>query len=219
MLADASFYTIQKQNVKIVSWTAFQCSCFLGGGFAFLVGTLLNFYQESFFRRLAAVLYIAGSLGFISVDVIDLITYKGNNFNRGSIIFSFIGNLLYTLGSFAFFPAIFYMGSDVGVWSFIIGSIFIVLSQIWKIYRIGSDEGSVFNFRRLFRDIDCATQTCVELNTGIGACFFFIGTSFYLRGSLSPRLYVEVLDMWGIGSTFFVMGSLVLGYRNWILTK
>ncbi len=130
-----------------------------------------------------------------------------------------IGNMLYSIGSIAFFPSICYMGSVVGVWSFIVGSVLIFFSQLWKIYRIGTEESSEFNLRRLFRDIDCATQTCVELNTGIGACFFFVGTTFYLDGHVYNRIYVEILDMWGVGSTFFVMGSLVLGYRNWILTK
>ncbi len=184
-----------------------------------MVGTFLNFYPESYFREWSAVLYTAGSLGFISVDMLDLQTYTGENFNRGSIICSMMGNMLYTIGSVAFFPGIFYMGRDIGVWSFIVGSVFIMISQLWKIYRIGTEEGGAFNFRRLFRDIDRAAQTCVELNTGIGACFFFVGTSFLLRGHLSPHMHSEVLDMWGIGSTFFVMGSLVLACRNWILTK
>ena len=220
LLADDNLYTSHNtQVVNSVFWTTFQCYCFCFGGSAFLVGTLLNFYPESYFREWAAILYTGGSLGFISVDVIDFLTYKGNNFNRGSIMFSMIGNVLYAIGSIAFFPTIIYMGSAVGVWSFIVGSVFIILSQLWKIYRIGSEEGSAFNFRKLFRDMDCAAQTCVELNTGIGACFFFYGTAFYLRGHPSPHMHVEVLDIWGIGSTCFLMGSLVLVYRNFSLTK
>ncbi len=183
-----------------------------------MIGTILNSRQELYLRELAAILYIAGSLGFLFVDVIDLRKYKGSYVNRGSIIVSMVGNILYTIGSIAFFPSIFIMGTAVGVWSFIFGSLFIIFSQFWKVYRIGTEEGSAFDFRALFRDIDCATQTWVELNTGLGAIFFSIGTSIYLRGPLTPHMYVEILNMWGIGSTFFVMGSLVLAYRQWILT-
>ena len=86
--------------------------------------------SRGIFEIFAGLLYTAGSLGFISVDIIDFQTYTGSNFNRSSIIFSMIGNTLYTIGSVAFVPKIFYMGGFVGVWSFIVGGAFIVLSQL-----------------------------------------------------------------------------------------
>ncbi len=105
----------------------------------------------------------------------------------------------------------------IGIWGFILGSFFIGSSQLWKTYRIGKGKGRVFSVANLFNDIDSCTQVAVELNAGLGGWSFFIGTIMYLHGPLEGPWYLHVLDIWTAGSIFFLLGSLSLAYRHFIM--
>jgi hypothetical protein len=102
----------------------------------------------------------------------------------------------------------------MGTWGFILGSLIIGSSQLWKTFRIGSAGGKGFSFTSLFSEKDVSqkkerrrkgesreilcfldaspddasmqafTAAGVELSAGLGAICFFIGTSLYEHGPI-----------------------------------
>jgi hypothetical protein len=136
---------------------------------------------------------------------------------------SAFGSSLYILGSIGFLPVIFNASETLGTGGFIFGSLFIGLSQCWKVHRIGSavseDKGNVpiFKFSNLFSDIDTITQTGVEASAGLGAWCFFFGTIMFVIGPLEGLWYQTILIIWLLGSIYFTIGSLFLFYRHAIM--
>jgi len=108
-----------------------------------LAGTTL--YYAAFSNPLiASWLYIIGSCGFLGVDVQEFFTYWTVDFYLAvNICLSMIGSTLYILGSIGFLPWLetkdpINPTHPMGIWGFILGSFFIGVSQVWKVYRIGT---------------------------------------------------------------------------------
>ncbi|GAX77602.1 hypothetical protein CEUSTIGMA_g5046.t1 [Chlamydomonas eustigma] len=160
-------------------WQFYHAFNFLLGGTTFIAGTYCLYFPSC--ESLAALLYTIGSIGFASVDFQELLTYNGF-YLRTNIILSFIGSVFYIIGSVGFFPQL--QVPEVGNWGFILGSLFIGCSQLWKTHRIGKGDGDSFSFKRLAYETEAFTAAGVELSAGLGAWCFFFGTSMYEEGPL-----------------------------------
>ena len=199
-------------------WMIFHWSGFFVGGSTFVVGSTLYFFPDLMYSaEISATLYTIGSIGFLSVDVIEFFTFTEIQIIRINIACSMIGSTLYVIGSIGFFPAVYNVTDTIGIWGFILGSFFIGSSQLWKTHRIGTDKDGSFSFANLLKDNDNFTQVGVELNAGIGAWCFFFGTVMYLHGPLEGSFYAAIISIWIAGSCFFLAGSLFLGYRHWVM--
>ena len=199
-------------------WMLFHWGGFFLGGSTFIVGTALYFFPDlPNGGEWSAGLYTLGSVGFLTVDVMEFFTFTESFILRTNISCSMTGSLFYVIGSIGFFPEIYNLTDIVGIWGFILGSFFIGCSQLWKTYRIGKGRGESFQASNLIADIDSSTQVGVELNAGIGGWCFFVGTIMYLHGPLEGQWYFDVLCIWTAGSAFFFLGSLFLGYRHWVM--
>ncbi len=202
---------------KTLPWMLLHWSGFFIGGFTFLIGTSLYFHPSwEYGARWSAGLYTLGSIGFLTVDVMEFFTFTENPIIRANMLCSIIGSLLYVIGSIGFFPEIYNDTDVIGIWGFILGSFFIGSSQLWKTYRIGKGKGASFRFSNLIADVDACTQVGVELNAGLGGWYFFVGTIMYTRGTEGPW-YLHVLYVWTAGSLFFLLGSFSLAYRHFIM--
>lgn len=188
---------------------------FLTGGTTFIAGTALLYpvQQTALLASLSAALYTLGSLGFLFVDVQEFFSFTSPTLLRGNILLSATGSLLYVLGSIGFFPVVFNASEVLGVWGFILGSLLIGVSQLFKLVRIGWRE-SGFHPVHLVESKDSVSACGVEGGACLGAWFFFAGTLLLL---LSPGAFGSVLLLWSLGSVFFTLGGACLALRHFYL--
>jgi hypothetical protein len=187
------------------------------GGTSFIAGTACLFSSDWAPGPLdSALLYIIGSLGFLAVDVMEFFTFTEDKLIRLNISISMSGSAAYVVGSVGFLPAVYALSPSIGIWGFIVGSVLIGVSQLWKTHRIGSSEGQ-FSLPVLWGSLDALTQVGVELNAGLGAWSFFVGTVIYLHGPDAGATLQLVLQIWIVGSIFFTLGSFFLAYRHFIM--
>jgi hypothetical protein len=110
----------------------------------------------------SALLYICGSFGFLLVDVMEFFTFTEDKLLRLNILMSVSGSTAYVIGSVGFLPLVSAITPSFGIWGFIIGSVLIGVSQLWKTHRIGSAEGE-FSAAALWSSLDALTQVGVEV--------------------------------------------------------
>jgi len=191
-------------------WMFFHFLGFFTGGFTFIIGTWLYYFPNvAEAAEWSGWLYTIGSVGFLSVDVIEFFTFTDDVLLRINIFLSLTGSTFYVIGSIGFIPEVYNVTPFVGIWGFILGSLFIGVSQVWKTVRILSNAEKV--------NKDILTQIGVELDAGLGGWCFFVGTIMYLHGPLDGSFYQTILAIWIAGSCFFWTGSLFLGYRHGIM--
>lgn len=193
---------------------------FFTGGLLFIAGTACYFYPDwAESGNVGGYFYTVGSCGFLLVDVTEFFAYQESLSLRINISMSLVGSLFYLVGSIGFIPDVYDATSGyLGIWGFIMGSLFIGCSQLWKTHRIGSEnDKNVFLFSHLFSTRDLFVQTGIELSAGIGAWCFFVGTIMYNHGPLTGEFYQYILRLWEFGSCWFTLGSLFLGYRHFVL--
>jgi hypothetical protein len=198
------------------SWRLQHVLGFLTGGTTFIAGTALLYpvQQTVLLASLSAALYTLGSLGFLFVDVQEFFSYTSPILLRGNILLSATGSLLYVLGSIGFFPIVFNASEVLGVWGFILGSLLIGVSQLFKLVRIGWRESGGFHPVHLVESKDSVSACGVEGGACLGAWFFFAGTLLLL---LSPGAFGSVLLLWSLGSVSFTMGGACLAFRHFYL--
>lgn len=215
-------------------WRLVHALGFMIGGTTFIAGTACYYWPSSdSLSALAAVLYTVGSVGFLSVDVLEFITFLSCPL-RANISLSAIGSTLYVVGSIGFLPSIMNTTEDVGVWGFIGGSAFIGCSQVWKLIRIGTpvvttsegdgeeivSDGSP-SIRTLVASVDSFTAAGVEGGACLGAWAFFVGTCMYDYSTAEQLFGIQwmnaILDIWMAGSIFFTIGAFFLSYRHFVL--
>jgi len=198
-------------------WRVIHALGFFIGGSTFIAGTACYYAPPSdAINTLAAVLYTIGSLGFLSVDVLEFLTFKECPL-RANISLSAIGSTFYVIGSVGFLPSIMTVTTAVGVWGFIIGSAFIGCSQAWKVVRLAyGDEGRPA-LKTLVANRDVFTATGVEFNAGVGAWCFFVGTAMYAHATDPSGWMNAILGIWMAGSVFFTLGALFLCSRHFVL--
>lgn len=194
-------------------WQIIHSLSFATGGTTFIAGTTVLFYPLWAPTAVAsAVLYTVGSCGFLAVDVQEFFTYTTDPLLRVNISLSATGSLLYVLGSVGFFPRVFAASPVIGLGGFIGGSAFIGVSQLWKTHRYLTTQGMSSSER--------VTAIGVELNAGIGAWCFFVGTVAFAsapRAAPSGSELEAVLAIWLVGSVFFTLGSVFLAYRHVVM--
>jgi len=146
----------------------------------------------------------------------EFFTFVDNYLLRVNISLSATGSTLYILGSIGWFPQVMDVSQALGVWGFILGSLFIAVSQAWKVHRIGSigEVRDGFHIDNILVSTEQFTAAGVEAGAGIGASCFFVGTAMYGAGFPDFDL---VLWIWIVGSVSFTAGSLFLGYRHAVL--
>eukprot|EP01041_Mallomonas_annulata_P003270 gene3270-6473_t len=216
---EAQYLLLKKENPIELHplWQSIHFLGFFTGGTTFILGTSCYYYPDwAAGGWIAGWLYIIGSIGFLSVDVLEFFTFTEEFWLRLNISMSAFGSSLYIAGSVGFLPSIFDVSETLGTMGFIFGSLFIGLSQCWKVHRIGSNSSN-FKFSSLISSKDLFTQTGVEASAGLGAWCFFIGTIMFVQGPLEGSWYESILFLWMCGSTFFTMGSLFLFYRHAIM--
>ena len=196
-------------------WQFFHAVFFLIGGFTFIFGTAVYYFpdwEDSYLW--GGVLYTIGSSGFLGVDVMELFTFTSDTVLSINIFCSATGSLLYVIGSIGFIPAVYeseatwnvigFTPATTGVYGFIAGSFFIGCSQFWKVARIMTTTKDM-------------TAVGVELNPGLGAWCFFVGTSMYNMPYYLDNYYGTIINIWEVGSMLFTMGALFLTYRHFVM--
>jgi len=213
-------YLLIKKNIPLElnpSWQALHFFGFFLGGTTFILGTSCYYYPDWVNGgEDAAWLYIIGSCGFLTVDVMEFFTFTEDFWLRLNISMSATGSAFYVIGSIGFLPAIFNTEEVMGTYGFILGSFFIGCSQIWKVARIGSINGK-FSLKNITSSKDSFTASGVEASAGLGAWCFFFGTIMFVEGPLEGAWYQSILNIWMFGSVFFTLGSLFLLYRHAIM--
>jgi len=202
-------------------WRISHALGFITGGTTFIAGTwylYLPSTEETSF--LSSLLYIIGSVGFLYVDVLEFFTFTEDFFLRCNIAISAAGSFFYVIGSCGFLPQFPSLPSNfstplVGDWGFILGSILIGCSQVWKLVRIGWDKAGGYSPLHNFSSKEVGTSTGVEGGACVGAWCFFVGTVLYL---LYPVTLLQVvLWTWMVGSIFFTLGGFFLAYRHFVM--
>lgn len=133
----------EEEVQNTTAWRLLHALAFATGGLTFIAGTACYYVnpQTDAIGDLAAALYTIGSVGFLTVDVMEFFTPAYTICPlRGNIAMSAIGSTWYVIGSVGYLPSILNETEAVGVWGFILGSFFIGVSQIWKVLRYATDE-------------------------------------------------------------------------------
>lgn len=189
-------------------WRAFHSISFVTGGVSFIIGTALLFPSPSTYllSLLSAIIYTIGSVGFLAVDIQEFFTFTDDNLLRLNISISATGSLAYVIGSLGYIPSIESDYPLLGIVGFILGSLLIFCSQLWKLCRIGWP----------FKNKDTLTASLVEGGACLGGLFFLIGSVLVV---LIPNndANVWVLVLWLIGSISFTIGGFSLSYRHFVL--
>ena len=198
-------------------WMTSHFLCFLIGGTIFIAGSILLLDpfaiavvpgNQNYYIMCVGVTYTIGFFGFLFVNVIEFCTFTMDNLLRLKISLSMIGSACYVVGSIGFIPGAppntNFTNPNFGVVGFIMGSLFISCSQLWKTYRIGRTD---------------LTATGVEFNACLGAWFFFIGTVmdcrlvWFSQAAVDDNytaFYNDVIIIWIVGSCHVTPGALFL---------
>lgn len=194
-------------------WQCAHATSFAIGGTSFIAGTIALYYPGwGPSAWVSALLYTVGSLGFLSVDLQEFWTYTTDPMLRTNIALSATGSFLYVVGSVGFFPHVFSKTPVVGLLGFIGGSALIGISQLWKTARYMSTRGTPCAER--------CTAIGVELNAGIGAWCFLVGTALFAAApGVAPTgdTLLVILGVWEAGSVFFTLGAVFLAFRHAVL--
>lgn len=208
-------------------WRVVHAVGFATGGLTFIVGTGLFWLpaQTVAVENWTAALYILGSLGFLSVDLLEIVTFTQCPL-RFNIALSATGSTLYVIGSAGFLPAVTAKTLAWGIWGFILGSAIIGCSQIWKLLRFATPpppaedpkRGQWPSLATLFSSKDVFTAAGVEAGACAGAWFFFAGTILYAYPAYQAGPLLNwVLCLWMVGSVAFTVGAAFLAYRHFVM--
>lgn len=202
------------------AWRVAHAASFATGGLTFIAGTGLYFVspQTDAIGNLAAALYTVGSVGFLTVDVMEFFTpaYRSCPL-RFNIALSATGSTLYVVGSLGYLPAVLAATEAVGVWGFILGSALIGTSQIWKLLRYATDDAGRTSLGVLLSSRDRATAAGVEGGACLGAWLFFVGTVMYAHAVTPDAWMTAILAVWMAGSAFFTVGAMFLCHRHFVM--
>jgi len=128
------------------------------------------------------------------------------------LIHNWCRSFFYVIGSVGFLPFLFDASPSCGELGFILGSVFIGVSQSWKVARLTRGPGGPCG------SPDTATAVGVEAGAMVGAFAFLVGTLMFASGRpLEGGWYQRILAIWVVGSAAFTTGSLILGYRHFAM--
>lgn len=202
------------------AWRALHALGFTIGGVTFIAGTAAYWAPPSdAAANAAAALYTTGSLGFLTVDVLEFFTpaYAAAYPLRYNIACSALGSTLYVVGSVGFFAPVLAATPAVGVWGFLLGSAAIAGSQAWKVARLSVGADGRCALRALLASRDVLTAAGVEASAGLGAAHFLVGTAMYAVATEPPAWMNAVLAVWLLGSAWFSLGAGFLCVRHFVM--
>jgi predicted membrane channel-forming protein YqfA (hemolysin III family) len=106
----------------------------LAGGIFYILGSAFYYWPDSSLADfLGAFFYIVGSVCLLLSDFLEVITTL-NRYQRINIALSTVGSIAYIVGSVGYLPAIDESdNAGLGEYGFIIGSVWVVASQTWKV--------------------------------------------------------------------------------------
>ena len=140
--------------------------------------------------------------------------------NGTNFLFSAFGSFLYLIGSILFIPEEheIYVGTIV----FIPGSIVILLSQIWKLYRQGcasidNPQDKRFAFNNYLADLPAVG---VDVCAGLGGLFYLVGSVFFLPQFASSDMSLVLAAVFFIvGGAMFFVSAIFIVYRYFFTLK
>ena len=189
-------------------WRAAHAASYFIGAASFIAGSGLAYYRNNYEDTVwVGIFYLVGSFGFLAFDSLEYFAFKNR---RNNIAISIAGSACYVVGSIGFFPyfddgSSKYDGSDaLGVYGYLIGSFFIVISQSWKLWSISNTYGG------LLSGVDNNTWALVEIGTAIGGLGYLVGTAIVA----AEGWFNEAVTWWLAGSIGFQLGSFVILYRH-----
>jgi len=203
------------------------------GGILFLLGSLCYHPEISKIVNgdlTAWWLFIIGSVNFLLADIAEWtrIRFGGlaeNDYGTDNIVSyklkraefwinllsSAIGNILYLLGFICFIPAI--NMSDEGEILFIVGSLIIFLSQLWKCVRIAITNKENNNRNSIWRNIySDFSGFGIEFWAGIGALAYAIGC-WGFEFMVTNEDLVRAVNYFIIGGSCFFLSGAFLQYK------
>lgn len=209
------------ETYDTTAWRSAHALCFIIGGTTFIAGTAVLYVTLALH---SALLYIVGSIAFLSVDLLELYAYRASpTALRLNISLSASGSALYVAGSVGYLPSV---AGDapapvLGLSGFIAGSTFIFLSQIWKLVRLAEGPGGGggggcggASLRALFFDASATSAALVELGACAGAFCFLAGSVPLAIAPSSAVANATALALWMAGSVAFTCGACALTYRH-----
>ena len=220
-----------------LGWRVWHGTNYLLGGLFFVLGSLAYFPAISAKINgdlVGGILFTIGSTNFLIADLTEWNHYKlgciGQSysdsekveqgccakFRRVEVGLNFfcsaMGSLLYLLGSIFFIPSTNLLTS--GELLFIIGSLVIFASQLWKCIRTSiSDENDPND-----RSIKCSNITAdfpgfmIDVWAGIGGLIYAIGTYIFSLAETNAEIISSASWFVSGGSSFFISG-LFMQYR------
>jgi hypothetical protein len=134
--------------------------------------------------------------------------------NGINFAFSAFGSLLYLIGSILFIPCT--NSIVLGTYVFIYGSLAIFLSQTWKVYRQGLNDGfdpsnRVFQLNNYSADLPALG---IDSCAGLGGLAYMIGSIYFLpQFDTNEAVTMTAIDWFTVGGTFFTLSGVFLLYR------
>ena len=160
-----------------IKWCAFHSFNYLVGGFLFLVGSILIFPWFSSLQNsvlFSAWCYIIGALAFVLADLMEWLHYlniQGYYLDYiANYLISLLAAIVYLIGCIFLIPQL--KSEDKAIDLFIVGSVMIVISQSWKIYRTlyQSEESLCWILRQN------GNKMGAYVSGWLGGLFFLIGS-------------------------------------------
>jgi hypothetical protein len=128
-----------------------------------------------------------------------------------------MGSFLYLIGSVFFIPSVNLLLE--GEWLFIIGSIIILFSQMWKSYRTAVtdpfDDSVKFRFSHINADF---SGFMIDLWAGIGGLIYAAGTWLF-KDMITERDQTIATHIFVIGGSCFTVSGLFMQYRYFCIKE
>jgi hypothetical protein len=121
---------------------AFQVTHFIAylcGGVFFVAGSACYYWPTSHTADLlGAIFYILGSLGLLTVDVMEFLSANSPDESslRTNIAVSVLGSFCYLAGSIGYLPSVEAHTYMLEIWGYILGSALIVISETAKVVKL-----------------------------------------------------------------------------------
>lgn len=187
----------------------------LVGGIFFVAGSAC-FYAPDWAPGylVAALVYTGGASLFLLLDMRELrVTPLASRPLRTNLYLAAAGTALYVLGSAALVPAVYETIPVISDWSYVLGSVLICASELWKAARAA---------RARWRLGDgappsggAAADVGISLSNALGAAMWLVGALFLVSGLAQAGPYSwSTIHIWMAGSICFTVGGAILASRR-----
>jgi hypothetical protein len=223
----STFYCIGGMCFMVASWQYYpSISNLTFGGLLFTIGStffsIADFIEWWIVNRIGCFL---SSKYLESFEIANSHDFEPNKTCLGlwqrssngiNFFLSFLGSLLYLIGSVMFIP--YFQQIITGIYVFIVASFVIIVSQAWKIIKGGIYSWRIMQFS--FLNYNDVPALLVDLNTFFGAVFYLIGSIYFLpdidKKAADTR---ESTNFFVIGGVFYVVSCIFIVYRYFFTKK